>query len=364
MIIDAATQSRLATFDKVISSQPNKSEFSNVAQFNIVQLKTSKDNSVKRYVNMDTLVKTDAYHVPVMTGEVLDGLKVISGGMYLDCNIGEGGHAALILSAARGVRLLGLDLDTAALEFAKQRLADYTKYLELVHCNFSEMSDTLNTRLFSGILFDLGVSSLQLDTPKRGFSFRHESALDMRFNPHTGITAHEIVNRFSEKKLAEIISKYGEEPRSRLIAKAIVNQREIVTTTQLAQIIQKAVNWSKPSRIHPATRTFQALRITVNGELENLKKGLLDCIKLLEPGGRLVVISYHSLEDRIVKNVMRSESSTCLCPPGLPKCVCDHVQTLERVTRRVVTPSNIELRLNPRARSAKLRIAQRIRNEL
>ena len=301
-----------------------------------------------------------AFHVPVMSAEVVEGLGVTPNGAYIDCNLGEGGHAEAILRAAKDVSLLGIDLDEAALEFAQNRLMDYSGQLEIAQSNFSEISHITGVRLFDGVLFDLGVSSLQLDTPERGFSFRNEAPLDMRFNPQTGLTASDIVNKYPERELEAVIRQYGEEPRSRAIARAIASRRNITTTTELADIVKHAVNWSSRSRVHPATRTFQALRIAVNGELDNLEKGLMGAIEALAPGGRLVVLSYHSLEDRVVKTVMRREASACVCPPGLPMCVCDHTQTLRLINRRVITPSDEEIKLNPRARSAKLRIAQRM----
>ncbi|MCH8309551.1 MAG: 16S rRNA (cytosine(1402)-N(4))-methyltransferase RsmH [Chloroflexi bacterium] len=301
-----------------------------------------------------------AIHVPVMSAEVVEGLGVASGGTFIDCNVGEGGHAEVILRAAPDVSLLGIDLDVTALDFARLRLADFTDRLELAHSNFSEIPQIAGGRRFDGVLFDLGVSSLQLDTADRGFSFRHEASLDMRFNPQTGLNAYDIVNRYPERELEALIRQYGEEPRSRSIARAIVRRRRITTTTELANVVKQAVHWSSRSRVHPATRTFQALRIAVNGELDNLETGLMGAIEALEPNGRLVVISYHSLEDRVVKTVMRREASTCICPPGLPMCVCKHEPTLRLINRRVMTPSKEETRSNPRARSAKMRIAQRL----
>ncbi|MDP6454172.1 MAG: 16S rRNA (cytosine(1402)-N(4))-methyltransferase RsmH [SAR202 cluster bacterium] len=303
---------------------------------------------------------TGAFHVPVMSAEVVEGLSLRPGGAYIDCNVGEGGHAEAILSARQDVSLLGIDLDQAALDSARRRLSDYADRLELAQSNFSEISQITGVRLFDGILFDLGVSSLQLDTPERGFSFRTEAALDMRFNPETGLTAHEIVNNYPQRELETIIRQYGEEPRARAIARAIVDRRSITTTTELADVVKYAVNWSTRSRVHPATRTFQALRIAVNGELDNLEKGLMGAIQALGPNGRLVTLSYHSLEDRVVKTVMRREASVCICPPGLPICVCEHTQTLRLINRRVITPSQEETRSNPRARTAKLRIAERM----
>lgn len=320
----------------------------------------SASSATDEYMTRVNEPVTSAIHVPVMSAEVVEGLSVTSGGTFIDCNIGEGGHSEAILRAAPEVSLLGIDLDEMALEVARFRLAEHTDRLELVQSNFSEIAQIVDGRRFAGVLFDLGVSSLQLDTPERGFSFRNEASLDMRFNSQTGLNAYDIVNRYPERDLEAVIRQYGEEPRSRAIARAIVRRRRIATTTELADVVKQAVHWSSRSRVHPATRTFQALRIAVNGELDNLEKGLMGAIEALRPNGRLVVISYHSLEDRIVKTVMRREASTCICPPGFPVCMCSHQPTLRLINRRVMTPSKEETRSNPRARSAKMRIAQRL----
>jgi 16S rRNA (cytosine1402-N4)-methyltransferase len=320
----------------------------------------STSSATDEYMTRVNEPATNAIHVPVMSAEVIEGLSVTAGGAFIDCNLGEGGHAEAILHAAEEVSLLGIDLDQTAIDFARNRLADFADRLELVQSNFSEISEIAGGRQFEGVLFDLGVSSLQLDTPDRGFSFRYEAPLDMRFNPQTGLTAYDIVNRYPEHELETIIRDYGEEPRARSIARAIAQRQDIHTTTELADIVKHAANWSSRSRVHPATRTFQALRIAVNGELDNLEKGLMGAIEALRPNGRLVVLSYHSLEDRVVKTVMRREASKCICPPGPPVCVCQHVPTLSLINRRVIVPSKDEVRSNPRARSAKMRITQRL----
>lgn len=210
-----------------------------------------------------------------------------------------------------------------------------------------------------GILFDLGVSSLQLDTAERGFSFQLDAPLDMRFNPGQGLTASDIVNSFSEQELAKLIERYGEERHSRRIARYIVQNRPIATTVELAHLVEQA-SGGKRAKIHPATRTFMALRIAVNSELQNLELALKQTINLLRPGGRLTVISYHSLEDRIVKQFMRCAASSCLCPPGTVVCLCGHVPTLKLISRKVIKPTSLEIESNPRSRSAKLRIAERL----
>ena len=301
-------------------------------------------------------------HIPVMAAEVVQALRVEPGGVYVDCNVGEGGHAEAVIRATHDVSLLGIDLDRDALMVAERRLS-FASSVELVHGNFAEV-----TRIASehrampadGVLFDLGISSLQLDTPQRGFSFRHEAPLDMRFSSDGDTTADDIVNRYTERELEAIIRQYGEEPRARAIARAIVRGRRIETTTRLAAVVSGALRRSGRSRIHPATRTFQALRIAVNGELDNLRAGLGGAIEALRQGGRLVVISYHSLEDRIVKELLRREASECICPPSAPVCVCGHEPSLRLINRRVMTPSSEEVNSNPRSRSAKMRIAERL----
>jgi len=305
---------------------------------------------------------TDPTHLPVMTAEVVDALKVEPGGVYLDCTVGEGGHAEAVVRAARGVSLLGIDLDRDALRAAERRLSLSTG-VELVHGNSADVARIASQHgatPASGVLFDLGISSLQLDTPHRGFSFRHEAPLDMRFSSDGDTTADDIVNRYPRRELEAIIRQFGEQPRAGAVAAAIVRARRIETTTQLAAVVARALNRPGRGRIHPATRTFQALRIAVNDELDNLRAGLAGAIEALGHGGRLVVISYHSLEDRIVKELLRREASECICPPSTPVCICGHAASLRLINRRVMTPSAQEIRSNPRARSAKMRIAERL----
>ncbi len=302
-------------------------------------------------------------HVPVMTSEVVAALAVKPGGIYIDCNVGDGGHAEVILRATHDVFLLGIDLDADALDAAESRLGRYAAALRLVHGNFARIASIANgnrARDASGVLFDLGVSSRQLDTPERGFSFRHEAPLDMRFDVETRTTADDIVNRYPVRELETIIRELGEEPRYRAVARAIVRNRRIETTTELANVVTRALNWPAHSRVHPATRTFQALRMAVNSELDNLEKGLFGAIETLQTGGRLVTITYHSIEDRQVKNLLRREATACICPPSAPVCVCDHRPSIRLVNRRVITPTAEEIRANPRARSAKMRIAERL----
>jgi 16S rRNA (cytosine1402-N4)-methyltransferase len=302
-------------------------------------------------------------HIPVLVNEVVEGLQAQRGGYFVDCTIGMGGHAAAILEKmSKSGRLLGIDADPEAIKASETRLIDYADALTLVNDNFANLASICVKHHFypaDGILFDLGVSSLQLDTAQRGFSFRWEAPLDMRFDPRHGSTAADIVNNLSETELAHIIKEYGEERHWRRIAQQIVQSRPITTTAELAYAVKQVLG-SKYARIHPATRTFMALRIAVNSELQNLQWSLQQAIKLLRPGGRLVVISYHSLEDRIVKELMRREATGCICPPGTLICSCGHVPSLKLISRRVIKPSPLELESNPRSRSAKMRIAERL----
>ena len=303
-------------------------------------------------------------HVPVLLQTVIDLLNIRPGGRYIDCTLGTAGHAAAILekSLLPGGSLLGIDADPRAIEVAKKRLEHYGGAAILVNGNFRSLRDICREHTFypvEGILFDLGLSSLQLEDEERGFSFRFDAPLDMRFDPGQPITAANIINNFPEDDLAALLRKYGEEPQSRHIARKIVSHRPINTTLQLANIVGQASGGSR-GKIHPSTRTFQALRIAVNQELTNIEEALEQTIDLLHPGGRLVVISYHSLEDRLVKQFMRRESKGCLCPPDVPVCNCGHNPTLKLVNRKVITPSMAERKDNPRSRSAKLRAAERL----
>jgi 16S rRNA (cytosine1402-N4)-methyltransferase len=304
-------------------------------------------------------------HVPVLPDEVVAGLQPRPGGRFIDCTIGLGGHAAAILERiSPSGRLLGIDADPNAIKISKERFSNYGEAVTLVNDNFVNLDAICKEYLFhpvDGILFDLGVSSLQLDTAERGFSFHLDAPLDMRFSPEQGLTASDIVNRFSEQELAKLIERYGEERHSRRIARYIAQNRPITTTAELAQLVEQAsVASSRRSRIHPATRTFMALRIAVNSELQNLELALKQTPDLLRPGGRLTVISYHSLEDRIVKQFMRYAASSCVCPPGTIICRCGHVPTLKLISRKVIKPASLEIESNPRSRSARLRIAERL----
>ncbi len=306
-------------------------------------------------------------HRPVLLRETIELLAVERGGLFVDCTVGLGGHSEAILQAASDAQVLGIDRDEEALELARKRLASYGSRFRAVHADFRELTRVLATAkvgLVRGILADLGVSSLQLDSPQRGFSFRHDAPLDMRMDRSGGETASELLGRLSEVEIARLIFEYGEEPRSRRIARAIVGRRErgepVRTTSDLAGLVERAAGPGKKRRIHPATRTFQALRIAVNAELENLDHFLSSAVDHLEPAGRLAVISFHSLEDRIVKRTLLKLSGRCQCPPRLPKCICGAVKRITILTRRAVAPAAAELDENPRARSAKLRGAQKV----
>ncbi len=302
-------------------------------------------------------------HKPVLLKEVLSALSIQPGGRYVDCTLGGGGHAmAIIQNSAPGGQLLGIDADPEAIRAAAINLSRYTDSILLVNDNFVNIDAICHHYDFypvHGILLDLGLSSMQLYDDPRGFSFQYEAALDMRFNPKQKITAADIVNNYPEVDLAQLIRKYGEEAHSFKIARRIVQSRPVNTTTQLAAIVEEAVG-GRRGRIHPATRTFQALRIAVNEELEHLEETLGKTIDLLGTGGRLVVISYHSLEDRIVKQFLQRESKDCICPPSVPVCQCKHVASFRLINKKVITPTEKELDENPRSRSARMRVAERM----
>jgi len=311
-------------------------------------------------MNLETPVPV---HIPVLVKETIEALAVQAGGRYIDCTLGAGGHARAILEQSLpGGQLLGIDADPEAIKIAKAGLEVYSGSTLLVNENFVNLQAICIKYDFSpvhGILFDLGLSSLQLNSTGRGFSFQHDAPLDMRLSPSQEVTAADIINISAEAELAHLIKTYGEEGYSHQIAHHIVQKRPIKTTLQLARTIELAIGGRK-GRIHPATRTFQALRIAVNHELEHLEAALKQAINLLGFDGRLVVISYHSLEDRIVKQFMHQESRDCICPPSTPTCVCQHTACLRLIAKKVITPSPMEVQLNPRSRSAKLRAAERI----
>lgn len=302
-------------------------------------------------------------HTSVLYQQVLAALQPERGGQYIDGTLGAGGHAAGILErSAPDGQLIGLDLDRRALEVARQRMAPYGDRVQLFNRSYAEMEQAaseLGWDGVDGVLLDLGLSSMQLDEPERGFSFRGEGPLDMRFDQSQGETASDLVNGLSQSELERILREYGEVHRAGRVARAIVDARPIHTTRQLADVVARAAR-SNGGRIHPATRTFQALRIAVNQELETLVQGLQAALRVLRPGGRLAVISFHSLEDRIVKQYFRQESSDCICPPMQPICTCGHSATIREITRKPISPDRAEREANPRSRSAKLRVAERL----
>jgi len=299
-------------------------------------------------------------HTPVMVAEVLSLLVTDPEGRYLDATLGRGGHAGAILDYRPGVTVLGCDRDPDALARVKNELLPrFGNRLELELLPFSRLHSLPGG--FSGILFDLGLSTEQLSDPGRGFSFNLDGPLDMRMDPTQGSRAADLVNGLPERELEEIIRLYGDERRARRAARAIVEARPLETTRELAQVVRRAVGPS--GGIDPATRTFQALRMAVNGETGELERGLEAAVSLLRPGGRLVAISYHSGEDRIVKLFLQRMSGRCICPPGTPVCRCDPVNALVIISKKPLQPSLDEVKLNPRARSAKLRAAE-IRNHV
>lgn len=293
--------------------------------------------------------------------EVLAALQVTAEGRYIDCTAGEGGHSLAILNATTPPpAILCIDKDGEALKTAEARMREYAANATLMQADYSDVRELAGETGFleaDGVLLDLGLSSLQLETAERGFSFRYEARLDMRFDTSQEVSAQTIVNGYDEVELAQVIYRYGEERRSRRIARAIVRNRPVTTTKQLAEIVSNSVG-GRRGRIHPATRTFQAIRIAVNDEFSNIQRGLEGAVNTLGAGGRLAVITYHSLEDRIVKNALRYMASECVCPPTMPQCACEHVPTISLVNRRVIKPSLQELRANARSRSAHLRIAE------
>ncbi|GAB4494818.1 MAG: 16S rRNA (cytosine(1402)-N(4))-methyltransferase RsmH [Anaerolineales bacterium] len=282
----------------------------------------------------------------------------------MDGTLGAGGHAFGILQASEPAsHLLGLDLDPQALAIARERLAPFGTRAVLVQASYADvlpLLDALDWPCVQGIVLDLGVSSMQLDTPERGFSFQADAPLDMRFSPQAALSAADLVNTFSESELADVIFKFGEDRYARRIARAVVAARPVQTTLQLVDIIRKAVPRPAHGDLHPATRTFQALRIAVNRELETIETALPKLLRALSPGGRLAVIAFHSLEDRLVKHFFRREAQDCLCPPRQPICTCNHRASVRELTRRPIMPGEDEINRNPRARSARLRVVEKL----
>ena len=302
----------------------------------------------------------EKYHIPVLLEEVQKYLRVKEGGLYIDCTLGGGGHARGILE--QGGSVVGIDRDPEAVDFAAKALQEYGDRFEAHASRFSHIETIAGSRAGSidGVLMDLGVSSRMIDNAARGFSFQHNGPLLMTMGENDQ-TAIEVINTHEAKDLAELFRRYGEERYAKIIADSIVkirSLREITTTTELADIIEDAVGKRKPQK--SKARVFQALRIYVNDELGELRKGLAGALDVMREGGRLLVIAYHSLEDRIVKRCMREEADPCLCPKDLPECRCGRTPRLKLVTNKIITPSEEEVERNVRARSAKMRVAEKI----
>ncbi len=307
-------------------------------------------------------------HKSVLLAETIELLELQNEQVFVDATLGLGGHTEAILSASETAKVIGIDQDSDAIEFARERLEKFGERIEIRHANFSEIKDVLkNSEIESvdGILADLGVSSLQFDSETRGFSFRFDAPLDMRMDADSeDETAAELLERLSEFEIARIIYEYGEERFSRRIARRIVEKREngepVKTTKELANLVERSVKRGKNDKIHPATKTFQALRIAVNRELEILEEFVRDSIDVLNNGGRFCLITFHSLEDRIVKQTFQKLAGKCFCPPKMPICVCGAEKKIEILTRKPIVPGNVELEKNPRSRSAKLRACLKI----
>ncbi len=307
----------------------------------------------------------DSLHRPVLYKEIIHALQPRSPGRYIDGTVGAGGHARGILEVcAPDGRLLGMDVDPQALAIARETLAPFGQRLALTQASYLSLLEEMHRigwDAVDGILLDLGVSSMQLDGAERGFTFQQEAPLDMRFDPSHGMTAAQLLNTAGEEEIADILFRYGEEPKARRIARAIVRARPIRTTLQLAELVKDA--YPGHSQLNPATRTFQALRIAVNDELATLEKALPRALEALRPGGRLAIISFHSLEDRIVKDFFRSESRDWINPPYERIYEVERKAALKEINRKPIRPSEEEIRGNPRARSAKLRAAEKRNRE-
>jgi len=308
-------------------------------------------------------------HKPVLLRESIEGLNLKKGDSVVDATLGGGGHSREILKIiGKEGRLIAIDQDAAAVENFRKQLSSEVDNVYLVKGNFSNIKNILggmNILAAQGILADLGYSSTQLEDESYGMSFLKDAELDMRLDKESGLTAKKIINEYSQANLERIIREYGEEKFAKNIAKKIIEQRKIKPierTTELAEIINQAIpERYRHQKIHPATRTFQALRIEVNKELENLEKFIPAAINVLNPGGRLAIISFHSLEDRIVKNIFRENARGCICPPNFPSCLCGHQAKVKIITKKPIVPGTEEIAGNPRARSAKLRICEKIK---
>ncbi|HAS74638.1 MAG TPA: 16S rRNA (cytosine(1402)-N(4))-methyltransferase [Clostridiales bacterium UBA8960] len=305
-------------------------------------------------------------HVSVLLKECIEGLDIKPNGTYVDGTLGGGGHSFHILQRLENGRLIGIDQDTDALNAATARLKIFEEKFIPVHSNFSNLAQVLNDleiKKIDGLLLDLGVSSFQLDEAERGFCYMNDGKLDMRMNQSDTFTAYDIVNQYSERKLTEIISEYGEENWANRIAKFVVaarTEKPIETTFELVDIIKNAIPAAaRKDGPHPAKRTFQAIRIEVNNELRIIEQTIEDAVKVLNKGGRIAIITFHSLEDRIVKNAYKKLAQGCTCPPEFPICVCGGKPKVKIISKKPILPKDEEVELNPRARSAKLRVAEK-----
>jgi len=306
-------------------------------------------------------------HIPVLLEEVLKALRCDRPGIYVDCTVGAGGHTSHILASSPENRVIGIDWDNEAIDTAREKLKAFGERVTFIREDYSSIDSILNDMKISeadGFLFDLGLSSMQVDSEERGFSFRQDSPLDMRMDMRKEATAADLVNNLEAGELVRILREYGEEKWAKRIVSAIVRERNkeaITTTLRLADIVCSAIPHTyRPDRIHPATRTFQALRITVNRELDLIDKAIKDAISHLKRGCRICVISFHSLEDRIVKQTFRTIEKGCICPPRIPYCICGLKKEITVLTRKPIRPSATEIISNPRSRSARLRVAERV----
>ena len=306
------------------------------------------------------------HHKTVMIQEVLEYINLQNGNTFLDATIGAGGHSKALLDKYEAINLIGLDKDIKAVNIAKENLKDYKDSISLHNVDFSNIGKIIeksNLKKIDAVLFDLGTSQIQLNDPKRGFSFQHESPLDMRMDQSQKTTADEIINHYKESEIVKILSEFGEERYSKTIARLIVAKRPIKNTKDLSNLVLKVYKGRNNKKIHPATKVFQAFRIAVNNELNMLEIALSKSVDLLKkPGGRIVVISFHSIEDRIVKQFFRKESKNCLCDSKVIICNCNHQAKIKIITKKIIKPSEAEVKKNPSSRSAKMRVAEVIQS--
>ncbi|MDN5304055.1 MAG: rRNA (cytosine1402-N4)-methyltransferase [Fusobacteriaceae bacterium] len=317
-------------------------------------------SEIKRRMDLE-----DKYHIPVLYDETIQNLITDKNGVYVDCTLGGGGHSeGILLNLEENGRLISIDQDINAINFAKERLKIFNGKYQIFQDNFKNIDTVVYMAGYDkvdGILMDIGVSSKQLDDADRGFSYKYNAKLDMRMDQSQELSAYEVVNEYSEEELSRIIYEYGEERRARRIASEIVRERAIKpieTTDELVGVIKKVIR--EKTKKHPAKKVFQAIRIEVNKELEVLEQTIDKAISLLKPGGRLAIITFHSLEDRIVKEKFRELSKDCVCPPEIPICMCNHKASVKLITRKPIAPSKEEMKTNRRAHSSKLRVCERI----